>query len=126
MTTKTFMATKITQNNDTRKFIAFKSKDFLRACQTIQNTTFDEYDIEEDWFGLFWDKNNTYWSVMWHNRKYYLAIDGIPMIPIGKLQNYIYEFIDNEKAEAEKEARELREEREYRQELFRNYGVGRI
>lgn len=116
----------IQQNNDTRKFIAFKSEDFLRACQTIQNTTFDEYDIEEDWFGLFWDKNNTYWSVMWHNRKYYLAIDGIPMIPIGKLQNYIYEFIDNEKAEAEKEARELREEREYRQELFRNYGVGRI
>lgn len=118
---------KIIQNNEPSKQFPYNIKDFRKACEIIKTWQFSDYDLWDKWFDLFTDDMGRVWSVQeQENNKYWLFIDENKAFPIGKLQEHIHNFIEAKEQEKREEAQGEREYREYRQELFRNYGVGRI
>lgn len=120
------MATKLQQNNEPSKQFPYNIKDFRKACEIIKTWQFSDYDLWDKWFDLFEDNQGRVWSAQENNGKFWLFIDENKAFPLGKLQEYIHDFIEAQEQEKQMEIQEEREYREYRQELFRNYGVGRI
>lgn len=126
------ITTKVQQS--TTKSNSFNGKDFLTASKLANELKFQDFEVSEDtrtgnnWFGLFMAENNAYWSIVrTENGKYNLECDDTKVCVIDehlekKLDDLRIYLLD----EPTRKMQDQIEFNAFQNELWRNYGPGRI
>lgn len=108
-------------------------KNFRKAVHLANNLEFNDYGIDEsvksnNWFGLFLDDNNAYWTIqMSHRGTYALYVEDEKVCAVGKdLEQKLDAFIEDQLGAEERSIQSHKEYLAEQNELWANYGYGRI
>lgn len=124
-----------------------KIKNFKKAAHLATTFQFDDFGIHkniksepkilsegivigghyENWIGLFFDDENGYFSIQLHEDGWKMCYDDVPFCKISEtLSKKLDEFRTWELGKEEREAQAHFEWENEREELWRNYGPGKI
>lgn len=108
-------------------------KNFRKAVELANNLEFNDFGIDENvkannWFGLFLDDNNAYWTIQKNHRgSYALFLEDEKVCVVGKdLEAKLDDFIEDQLGSDERSIQSHREYVAEYNELWANYGYGRI
>lgn len=122
MTTQKFMS----QNYEKKiKMNAINSKDFKKACEAIKNWQIEKCLDDESFVILENDSQNRTWYAGIHKGTYHIFIEEERAFPLGKLQQYLFDFIEQKEHE-EAEENDYRGYQRHQDFLFANFGYGKI
>ncbi|OCK53201.1 hypothetical protein BA768_01200 [Chryseobacterium sp. CBo1] len=110
----------------------FSEKNFRKAVQIANELEFMDFGIDEEnkennWFGLFLDENNAYWTIQMNRRGTYgLYVEDEKICAVGKeLEAKIDSFREDELGAEERSVLSHREYLAEQNELWRNFGPGK-
>ncbi|GAB0155909.1 hypothetical protein CHRYSEOSP005_11710 [Chryseobacterium sp. Alg-005] len=117
-----------------RKSNSFNGKDFQTAAQLANQLKFQEFEVNEgnapgtNWFGLFMADNNAYWSIVrTETGSYNLECDDLKVCVID---NHLEKKLDDLRqyllGSEEREIQSFNEYKAEQNELWANYGYGKI
>ncbi|GAB0155452.1 hypothetical protein CHRYSEOSP005_07130 [Chryseobacterium sp. Alg-005] len=108
-------------------------KNFRKAVHFANNLEFNDFGIDENvkannWFGLFLDENNAYWTIqMTHKGSYALFLEDEKICVVGKdLEEKLDSFREDQLCSEERSIRSHGEYLAEYNELWANYGYGKI
>ncbi|WNI34668.1 hypothetical protein [Chryseobacterium sp. SG20098] len=108
-------------------------KNFRKAVELANNLEFNDFGIDENvktnnWFGLYLDDNNAYWTIqMSHRGTYSLFLEDEKICTVGKdLEARLDDFIEDQLGSEERGIQSHKEYIAEYNELWSNYGYGRI
>lgn len=125
------MKTKLQNKQKPTNF--FSEKDFRKAVEVSNNLEFNDFGIDENiktnnWFGLFLDSQNAYWTIqMSHRGTYALFVEDEKVCTVGKdLEAKLDSFREDQLGSDERGIQSHSEYLAEQSELWSNYGFGRI
>ncbi|SIS72879.1 MULTISPECIES: hypothetical protein [Chryseobacterium] len=108
-------------------------KDFRKAVQLANNLEFIDFEVDENvkinnWFGLFLDDSNAFWTIKMTNvGTYCLYREDEKICSVGKdLERELDAFREDQLGAEERSIQSHREYLAEQSELWANYGYGRI
>jgi len=125
------METKVQKQTNSTNL--FKEKDFRQALEIANNLEFNDFEVDENtkannWFGLFLDDSNAYWTIhMTSAGNYALFVEDVKIGLIGKeLETKLDSFREDQLSSDERSVLSLHEYRMEQIELWDNYGYGKL
>lgn len=110
----------------------FTEQNFRKAVKIANELEFTDFGIDENvkennWFGLFLDENNAYWTIQMTRRSTYtLYVEDEKICSVGKdLEEKLDAFREDQLGAEERSVLSHREYLAEQNELWRNYGPGK-
>lgn len=112
---------------------SFTEKNFRKAVYAANELDFNDFEVDENtktnnWFGLFLDESNAYWTIkMTHKGSYALYREDDRICAVDKKLQEKLDFFREDQLGSEE--RSIQSHQEYlieQSELWSNYGYGRI